>query len=636
MKKALSLFCLAILAILQPATTLAQWQQSTACPGWNNPNNFNTSSTDNYYSGELGDKASPGVPEGQFNVMTGTTGMTWSGTVLTPMQMMNSTAYGCYNSANNGVIPDYLNQYAIMTTTSQSSGHPVNRDPNTADHLPFVPTQFNTMDTTPGAVNTNLTRSIRIGDVCANNSNGFSSGSSINYDAGAAALYYNMRVTTDNALMYIYYACVFQSPGHGTQYDPVFIIRVTKQNAAGTWEQISDTLAYMIGATPAQGQGINVSSSYGGYGTLTLAPNYNTNGWHSNNPPNGATATASSASVVYKDWSKIVLNLSNHLYENVRIEIMVSDCYGNAHWGYAYVAGECRPMNIRSSGCLTDTSSNVATLTAPQGMLSYQWAASNMGKSEPATRLNPGGYDEWFTFRDLTTDSSSNNSYTAQYDDFRVQYDPHAVGQLNPIDSVGKSQTFRCRMTTALDPDKPYSTYLYMNIYNKTRLLAIPNDSTMGTVSGGGVFCHDDLGTMTISATPFNNYHFVQWNDGDRNATRDIALTRDTTFIAYFAPNGSLTEEVNIRTCTGQTLRMEINNATHTATVIGYVGQCVGGLTVPAWFSIDDVRYTVTAVGPRAFENCTGLESVTLPVTITLVDEEAFKGCGGLLKVDMK
>ena len=94
--------------------------------------------------------------------------------------------------------------------------------------------------------------------------------------------------------------------------------------------------------------------------------------------------------------------------------------------------------------------------------------------------------------------------------------------------------------------------------------------------------------------------------------------------------------EFNIRTCTGHTLRFEVNNVNHTATVIGYVGQCTGTLVVPAWFSVDGVRYTVTAVGPRAFENCTRLESVTLPVTITLVDDEAFKGCSGLISVDIK
>lgn len=96
------------------------------------------------------------------------------------------------------------------------------------------------------------------------------------------------------------------------------------------------------------------------------------------------------------------------------------------------------------------------------------------------------------------------------------------------------------------------------------------------------------------------------------------------------------TDTMEIRTCTGQTLLFEVEDGNHTAKVIGYVGQCAGTLVVPAWFSVDGVRYTVTAVGPRAFENCRGLESVTLPVTITLVDDEAFKGCSGLISVDIK
>lgn len=163
---------------------------------------------------------------------------------------------------------------------------------------------------------------------------------------------------------------------------------------------------------------------------------------------------------------------------------------------------------------------------------------------------------------------------------------------------------------------------------------ATANNASMGTVTGSGTYNYGT--TVTLTATANNGYTFVQWSDNNTDNPRNFAVTGNITLTAMFAPIGSLTEEVNIRTCTGQTLRMEINNATHTATVIGYVGQCEGGLVVPAWFSIDDVRYTVTAIGPRAFENCIGLESVTLPVSITLVDEEAFKGCSGLLKMDIK
>ena len=58
-----------------------------------------------------------------------------------------------------------------------------------------------------------------------------------------------------------------------------------------------------------------------------------------------------------------------------------------------------------------------------------------------------------------------------------------------------------------------------------------------------------------------------------------IAFGTDTTTANY-----------EIRTCTGQTLLFEVENGNHTARVIGYVGQCMGSLTVPAWFSVDGER----------------------------------------------
>ena len=390
--------------------------------------------------------------------MTGETGVSWSNSVVSAAQLANAGNTGC-SGKGVGVIPDHDKAFAIMNTSSQAPGHPVNRDPNTADHLPFVPTQFNTTDTTPGTVNTNLTRSIRIGDDCA-------SSSYSQYDG--AALDYDMFVTTENALMFIYYACVIQAPGHGKDCDPVFIIRVKKQNASNQWEQVSDTLAYYICSTPTSGQGITVGSSYNGYGTMTLETNYNNNGWHANNTSNGG-APANSSSVFFKDWTKVALNLSNYLYEHVRVEVMIADCCMSYHYGYAYIAGECREMTINTEGCPPGMSTDVATLVAPRGMSLYKWSASNMGKSDPVTRLNPGGDDEWFTFRDVTTnltEAQGGYIYNAQANDFRVQYDPHAVGQFRAIDSVGKRQTFRCRMTSALDPAKPFTSDLYVSVDN--------------------------------------------------------------------------------------------------------------------------------------------------------------------------
>ena len=42
---------------------------------------------------------------------------------------------------------------------------------------------------------------------------------------------------------------------------------------------------------------------------------------------------------------------------------------------------------------------------------------------------------------------------------------------------------------------------------------------------------------VTIKATPATGYHFVQWSDGDTHATRQVSVSGDITYKAYFAIN---------------------------------------------------------------------------------------------------
>lgn len=60
-----------------------------------------------------------------------------------------------------------------------------------------------------------------------------------------------------------------------------------------------------------------------------------------------------------------------------------------------------------------------------------------------------------------------------------------------------------------------------------------------------------------------------------------------------------------------------------------------GAVTVPSTVTIDDVGYTVTAIGTSAFADCEGIESVTLPVTVTSVGNYAFSGCLNLRSVTL-
>ena len=287
------------------------WSQATACPGWNNPTNFTTGTTsDFYYQGRTG-TAEDEVPD----VMDGTTGCQWTGSVIAASAMASKNSgesYGCVYSPGSST---EQNVFYILSTSSKVGTHPANRDPNTGDSLQYVPTQFNTNDTTGLIVNTQLTNSIRIGDACAGGK--------------AAALYYNMKVNSQNAMLFIYYACVIEAPGHGTEADPAFIIRVMREDDDGTWNQVSDTLAYVVTSTPKSKGGSVVIGQ---------------DGWEKYSPDiYGYTE------YYYKKWAKVSLNLSNLLYENVRIEVMIRDCSYSAHFAYAFLAGECRPMLITSN-----------------------------------------------------------------------------------------------------------------------------------------------------------------------------------------------------------------------------------------------------------------------------------------------
>ena len=62
------------------------------------------------------------------------------------------------------------------------------------------------------------------------------------------------------------------------------------------------------------------------------------------------------------------------------------------------------------------------------------------------------------------------------------------------------------------------------------------NDSSMGTVSGGGVYPMGS--TATLTAFPLEEWcHFEEWQDHSTENPRRITVTKDTVFTAFFVPN---------------------------------------------------------------------------------------------------
>ncbi|MBQ9295837.1 MAG: InlB B-repeat-containing protein [Paludibacteraceae bacterium] len=60
----------------------------------------------------------------------------------------------------------------------------------------------------------------------------------------------------------------------------------------------------------------------------------------------------------------------------------------------------------------------------------------------------------------------------------------------------------------------------------------ITTEAANGSLSGGGTY---NYGTqVTLTATADEHYHFVHWNDGNTEATRQITVTEDKTYSAVF------------------------------------------------------------------------------------------------------
>ncbi len=62
-------------------------------------------------------------------------------------------------------------------------------------------------------------------------------------------------------------------------------------------------------------------------------------------------------------------------------------------------------------------------------------------------------------------------------------------------------------------------------------------------------------------------------------------------------------------------------------------GNYSGDIVIPASVTYDDVDYSVTTIGYQAFNNCSGLTSVTIGNSVTTIGDYAFYNCTGLTSV---
>ena len=407
--KRISLFlCLAVLV----TSMQIKAQSSSPCPGLKNPQEFVMYPSN--YSGQEGTRQSGVSTFNQYyTIMTGP---------IIPAGSLATTASSGSNSCASG--NNEPNRFVIKNTGT---------DPNTGNRLNYTP-----------SYDASFIKSIRLGNC--------------NTGAEAEGLYYTMQVLPTNGLLFIHYAIVLESPGHGQADDPEFIIVVKRETfpGSGQYVGINDTLCYIV-----------------------RSPSSATN-------PSAPWLSAGS-NIVYKPWAKVGINLANYMYENIRVEMYIGDCEWQGHFGYCYIAGDCQPMKLSASDCAAGDATHVATISAPKDMLSYRWQRKNV-------------VGNW---EDIA--GATDSILLVQTADFYFDNTGNRV----------PTNDFKCIMTSALDPSKPFESYLQTTVNNKKPYISI--DTTMDC-DGSIVLTDRSVAPYTPSDDDVVDTNLSVWDFGDGSA----------------------------------------------------------------------------------------------------------------------
>ncbi|MBO4752668.1 MAG: T9SS type A sorting domain-containing protein [Bacteroidales bacterium] len=88
--------------------------------------------------------------------------------------------------------------------------------------------------------------------------------------------------------------------------------------------------------------------------------------------------------------------------------------------------------------------------------------------------------------------------------------------------------------TVVVTADSTFTAYFEVNDPDDTyyTLTVLSADETMGTASGSGQYLENS--SVTISANPLAGYRFVRWDDNNTQAIRQVTVSSDASYTAYF------------------------------------------------------------------------------------------------------
>ena len=150
------------------------------------------------------------------------------------------------------------------------------------------------------------------------------------------ALEYTMTVDSNCSLLVLHFAFVLQNSGHDATQQPRFTMT------------LKDNLGNPMPSIPCSQVSFTAI----------------------NGDPALACDVPGTEGFVARNWTTVGFSLEAYMGKTIKIYFETRDCSQTAHFGYAYLVAECRPMRIDLQFC---KGMPAVHLTAPDGFIKYRW-----------------------------------------------------------------------------------------------------------------------------------------------------------------------------------------------------------------------------------------------------------------------
>ena len=265
------------------------------------------------------------------------------------------------------------------------------------------------------------------------------------------------------------------------------------------------------------------------------------------------------------------------------------------------------------------------TATPKTGYHFSKWSDNNTNASRQVTVTGNATYSASFAANQYTLTVNSNNTNYGTVSGGGI-YNYNTKATLTATPKTGyhfvkwnDNNTNASRQIT-VTANATYTANFAITNYTIT---AKTNNSSLGTVSGGGTY--QEGKTATLTATPANcTSAFVQWNDGNTDNPRSFTVTENKTLTAQFV---SLTGNCGAN---GNNLTWAFNRCTGVLTISGSgaMADWSAEADVP-WYNYREsitsvvLPYGLTHIGDYAFRK-TSITKIDLPSALQTIGKYAF------------